>query len=162
MNPPIPLQLMESLMRKLNHKFVDTMPQHLEDGVLYVSIRFRIASHKCCCGCGNEIVTNLSPAGWQLIYDGQSVSLFPSIGNWTLPCQSHYWIKNDTVQWAEHWSKEKISLAQERDALFHKRYYGTAHITPDGTEAAMHADAVTHDEAKNRFWRKLRKWFAKS
>jgi hypothetical protein len=87
-------------MKKLDLKFVDSLPQPLEDGVLYVSIRFRIVSHNCCCGCGNEVVVNLSPKGWQLTYDGESISLFPSIGEPTLKCRSHYWIRNNEAQWA--------------------------------------------------------------
>ena len=88
---------------KLSHRFVDHMPSKLEDGIVYVSLKFGIASHNCCCGCGNEVVTNLSPNGWSLIYDGQTVSLYPSVGNWNFKCKSHYWIRNDSVQWAESW-----------------------------------------------------------
>jgi hypothetical protein len=34
----------------------------------------------------------ISPADWQLAYDGDTVSLTPSIGNWGFPRRSHYWI----------------------------------------------------------------------
>jgi len=61
------------------------------------------------------VVTNLSPNGWQLIYDGQTVSLYPSIGNWNFKCRSHYWITHDTVQWAENWSDKKIQRAKQFD-----------------------------------------------
>jgi hypothetical protein len=147
-------------MQKLQHKFVESMPQQLEDGVLYVSIRFRIVSHKCCCGCGNEIVTNLSPAGWQLVYDGESISLFPSIGNWTLPCRSHYWIKNNSVQWAEAWSQKRILLAQKRDALVHEKYYSNRPKTLDDAETTIGTDEVTKGPPKKSLWRKLRKWLS--
>ena len=102
-------------MKKLTHRFVEFVPRPLEDGVLYISLRLRIASHKSACGCGNEVATNLSPRGWQLIYDGETVSLRPSIGNWNFKCQSHYWITRDTVQWAEKWSGKRIQMARERD-----------------------------------------------
>ena len=82
---------------------------------MYVSVRFRIASHNCFCGCGNEVVTNLSPRGWQLTYDGESISLYPSIGNWDFKCRSHYWITRNTVRWAEKWSDEKIRRARSRE-----------------------------------------------
>ncbi|GAO01298.1 hypothetical protein PSR1_00151 [Anaeromyxobacter sp. PSR-1] len=87
-------------MSAVVHRFVDQVPEDLEDGVVYVSIPFSTVIHKCCCGCGHEVVTPLSPHGWQLIFDGQSVSLHPSIGNRALPCRSHYWIKNNRVHWA--------------------------------------------------------------
>jgi hypothetical protein len=92
------------------------MPERLDDGILYVSIRFRIASHNCCCGCGREVVTSLSPSGWKLIYDGETVSLYPSIENWNFDCKSHYWITRNTVKWAEKWSDNKIRRARTGDA----------------------------------------------
>jgi hypothetical protein len=42
--------------------FVDHMPEQLQEGVLYVSGRYALAMHLCCCGCGGEVVTPLSPA----------------------------------------------------------------------------------------------------
>lgn len=89
------------------HKFVEYIPDKLENRTVYVSIRFATAVHKCCCGCGYEVVTPLSPSGWQLSYDGESISLWPSIGNWNFPCKSHYWIKNDSVKWARKWSTKE-------------------------------------------------------
>ena len=100
------------------------MPRPLEDGILYVSIRFRIVSHNCCCGCGNEVVTNLSPKGWQLTYDGESISLYPSIGNWDFKCRSHYWITRDTVRWAESWSDEEILEARTLEGDSNTRQMG--------------------------------------
>ena len=38
----------------LNPKFVDKIPEIIENGNIYISIPFNIAIHKCCCGCGNE------------------------------------------------------------------------------------------------------------
>ena len=69
----------------ISHRFVDTMPEELEEGVLYVSIRHRIALHRCFCGCGIEISAPLAPIEWKLIFDGESVSLSPSIGVWGPP-----------------------------------------------------------------------------
>ena len=93
---------------KLSHKFVKSAPEELENGVLYISIEYRTVLHKCCCGCGSEVVTPLSPKDWKMTFDGESISLYPSIGNWKLKCQSHYWIKNSTVEWAAKWEDENI------------------------------------------------------
>jgi hypothetical protein len=38
---------------------VEFIPKALEDGVLYISTKYRTASHRCCCGCGTKIVTPL-------------------------------------------------------------------------------------------------------
>ncbi|WP_433828654.1 DUF6527 family protein [Actinoplanes sp. CA-015351] len=82
------------------HRFVDSAPEVLDDGVLYVSIPYATALHRCACGCGNEIVTPISRTGWCLTFDGVSVTLHPSIGNWNQPCRSHYFIRQNRIQWA--------------------------------------------------------------
>ncbi len=108
---------------KLKHKFVKSIPDSLKDGILYISIEYATAIHKCCCGCGSEVVTPFSPTDWELIFNGKTVSLSPSIGNWSLPCQSHYWITNNEVKWAPKWSKGKIKLNNSKDKLRKKNYY---------------------------------------
>ena len=88
-------------MMTLKHKFVEYIPDEIEDGVLYISIPFCTAIHKCVCGCRNEVVTPISRKGWKLSFDGESVSLTPSIGSWNLKCKSHYFITNNTVRFAK-------------------------------------------------------------
>lgn len=36
-----------------------------------------------------------------MTYDGQSITLRPSIGNYSIPCQSHYYITENKVEWLE-------------------------------------------------------------
>lgn len=103
-------------MNTLVQRFVDQVPEDLENGVVYVSIPFSTVIHKCCCGCGHEVVTPLSPRGWQLIFDGESVSLHPSIGNRALPCRSHYWIKTNRVHWAGWCEDQGAKKATKRQA----------------------------------------------
>lgn len=107
----------------LTHKFVEYIPEVLEEGVLYISIDYATVVHACCCGCGNQVVTPLSPTGWKLIFDGETISLKPSVGNWSFPCQSHYWITRSTVAWAAQWSNEKIVGGRARDARERERYF---------------------------------------
>ncbi len=87
----------------LMHRFVATIPDTLEAGVLYVSIEYAIAVHSCACGCGQDVVTPLSPRDWSLTFDGETVSLSPSIGNWGFACRSHYWIRRGAVVWVPQW-----------------------------------------------------------
>lgn len=101
-------------MNTLVHRFVDQVPEDLENGVVYVSIPFSTVIHKCCCGCGHEVVTPLAPNGWQLIFDGASVSLHPSIGNRALPCRSHYWIERNRVLWTGWYEDEGAKTAKWR------------------------------------------------
>ena len=100
---------------RLNPRLVNCVPDTLEPGVLYVAKRFATASHLCCCGCGHEVVTPLSPAKWRLTeYEG-SVSLHPSIGSWSFPCRSHYWIDRNAVSWAGAFNPRQIAAVQARD-----------------------------------------------
>lgn len=86
---------------RLVHRFVDFLPKTLESGVIYVALDFGTVAHLCGCGCGLEVFTPLGPDEWKLIYDGESITLTPSIGNWSFPCSSHYFIRNNRVVWAE-------------------------------------------------------------
>ena len=99
------------------------MPKYIEDDVLYISIEFDVAKHKCPCGCGDIIVTSFSHARWKLIYDGESVSLEPSIGNWSHECRSHYYIKNDKIVWLSSITKEMATSVTERDKFALKKHY---------------------------------------
>ena len=111
-------------MSNLAHKFVEFIPDALDEGVLYVSIAYGTVSHRCCCGCGREVVTPLSPTDWKLIFDGETVSLYPSIGNWNFPCRSHYWIRYNRVEWAEDWSDWQVEAGMAKDRGQKDKYYG--------------------------------------
>lgn len=117
-------------MQTLEHRFVDEMPEKLEDGVLYISMRFRTALHKCVCGCGYEVVTPFSPTDWQLSFDGESVSLSPSIGSWEFACRSHYFITNNQIEQAGDWDEWRVQKGRERDRVRKKEYYSGQTVTP--------------------------------
>src|SRR5215470_3389983 len=106
----------------LAHEFVEYIPDDLKERTLYISISYATAVHRCCCGCGREVVTPLSPTGWQLIFDGKTVSLYPSIGSWSLPCQSHYFITKNKVVWAPKWTKKQIARSRAREAGAREKY----------------------------------------
>ncbi len=99
---------------QMDVQFVKSFPQQLELEVLYVSSHFSTAAHSCACGCGREVITPLSPAQWVLTFDG-SASLWPSIGSWTLPCQSHYVIDHGSIRWARDFSHDEIRRNQTAD-----------------------------------------------
>lgn len=101
----------------VRHEYVEYIPERLEPGVLYISKRFRTASHLCCCGCGLKVVTPLNPAKWSLTNHGSSISLSPSIGNWNYPCRSHYLIIRNHVRWAGQFNERQIAAVQQRDRL---------------------------------------------
>ena len=111
---------------RITHAFVHYIPEHLDDGVVYVSIEYATVAHKCCCGCGDEVVTPLSPTDWRLTFDGESISLDPSIGNWSFPCRSHYWIRNNRIRWAPAWSQGEIQQGRVRDQRRKNQYFDSA------------------------------------
>lgn len=101
----------------LSPEVVDSFPRPMSEGTLYVSLVFNSCGHLCCCGCKREVITPLSPAQWSITYDGQDVSLSPSIGSWEIGCKSHYWIKNGRVQWSRQFTQVEIRSNQARDRV---------------------------------------------
>lgn len=107
----------------LRHKFVEFIPQEMEEGILYISIEYCTAIHNCMCGCGSKVVTPLSPTDWKLTFNGKAVTLYPSIGNWSFDCQSHYWIKNNKVEFAGRWTEREIRVGREKDLESKSEYF---------------------------------------
>ena len=110
--------------KSIKPEFVELMPDELKEGVLYISVPFATATHKCPCGCGEIVVTPIRPTDWTLAWDGETVSLDPSIGNWSLPCRSHYWIIKNRVVWARKWNFAEIEATRENDRRAKGRYFG--------------------------------------
>jgi hypothetical protein len=110
--------------KKLGHRHVEFIPKELDEGVLYISKRFRTASHLCCCGCGQKVVTPLNPAGWRLTDHGTTISLAPSIGLGTLPCRSHYWIRRGRIDWYQNMTAAQTTRAQRADRYASQIYTG--------------------------------------
>ena len=96
-------------------EFVETFPMPMTPAVFYISIEYNTCGHLCACGCGNEVVTPLSPAQWSFAYDGKDVSVWPSVGNWGLPCKAHYVIERGNVEWARQYNDEEVALNRSRD-----------------------------------------------
>ena len=108
---------------RMRHQFVEFVPDELEAGVLYISLAYRTVSHRCCCGCGSEVITPISPVGWQITFNGEAVSLYPSIGNWSFACRSHYWIRENCVTWAPLWSDAEIVARRDNDRRAYQSHF---------------------------------------
>lgn len=141
---------------KFAHEFVEHIPESIEECKIYVSIPFGTVVHKCACGCGEEVITPLGPAEWCLSYDGASVSLHPSVGNWGFACRSHYWLERGEVRWSRSFSSAEVDEVRKKNRENRRRYYRNA--------ANRHQD---HDERgtapglrlRDRFiaiWRRFR------
>jgi hypothetical protein len=148
---------------RLAPQFVEAIPENLELGVLYVSMTYATAIHQCACGCGHEVVTPFSPTDWKLSFDGENVTLEPSIGNWSFACRSHYWIRGGKVRWAGSMSQRQIDEGRTRDrALKANSYDGD--VPPIVAEIAVAevtaTDTPVPSEPKRRgaFGELLRRW----
>lgn len=111
-------------LKRLEHCYVEFIPKNLDEGIVYISTRFKTASHLCCCGCGQKVVTPLNPAQWSLTDHGSTVSLAPSIGLGTLPCRSHYWIRRSRVMWCRSMTVTQTARAQRADRYASQVYTG--------------------------------------
>jgi hypothetical protein len=138
----------------LAHEFVEFIPEELREKTVYVSIRFATATHKCCCGCGNKVVTPLRPTDWKLIFDGKTVSVDPSMGNWSFPCRSHYWIRNNRVRWAEEWSDDEVQAGRKHDRAAKSGYFGEAGPGPEHSKPPTEQRS-TSEGFLRRFWKWL-------
>lgn len=88
------------------------IPTELSNGRIYVNPNGNRAHHLCACGCGSRVLTPLNSHEWRLAGSDLSPSLTPSVGNWNLECQSHYWIKHGRVAWAPRWTPAQIATGR--------------------------------------------------
>lgn len=130
-------------MTRLTHirpELVRLMPKQLEDGILYVSQEYGTAAHKCACGCGSRIVTPLTDTFWNLTLRDGRATLYPSVGNWDYPCRSHYWIRDNRIEWAPKWTPEEIAEGRAADRKQKQEHY------------------ATHESWFTAFWKRVKAW----
>ncbi len=147
----------------LGHRFVRNVPRELEPGVLYISMDYATAVHSCCCGCGDRVVTPFSPTDWRMTFDGESVSLNPSVGNWNQKCRSHYVIQRNRVLEAGPWSKNQIEAESRRDKRAKAAHYSQASVfIPRGDTTAQGFAATPDIQALARpspsIWSRFKLW----
>ena len=150
-----------SRVAHLQHEFVEYVPDTLDAGVIYVTVHYATAVHLCCCGCGLEVVTPLSPTDWKLIFDGETISLKPSIGNWSFPCRSHYWIRRNTVEWAGNWSDERVEAGRRQAQAAKRRHLAATTGDREDPEARVEKPGDSRAQAPG-FWARLWKRLTQS
>ncbi len=126
-------------MNTLTLQRVQYLPKELFPGILYVSDEYQVAGHLCCCGCGNKVITPLGPAEWSVTEKNGKPSMWPSIGNWQLPCRSHYVIAAGQIRWHEQWSDAQIRAGRYAEEQRRQTYY-------------------TEKDRERRFWYRLWKF----
>lgn len=136
----------------VTHQFVELIPDTLEEGVVYISIEYATAMHLCCCGCGREVSTQLSPTDWRLTFDGRTISLCPSIGRWSWPCQAHYWIEGNRVRWAGPMLRGAIEAGRARE-----RAKKAAYFAQDTGDTGKESPLKDLEPAGESLWSRLRR-----
>ena len=138
------------------HEFVEFIPERAAreddlrldricDGVAHVRLRLRKQG-----GHAAEARRTGSSS-----FDGKTVSLHPSIGNWGFPCRSHYWIRNNKVQWAEQWSQDRIEAGRAYDRRAKEEYFNAA----EGAPQISSSKPETTPARKDAWWKKLWPWW---
>jgi hypothetical protein len=142
---------------RLNPVFVETMPDTLEEGVLYASMQYAMTIHRCACGCGHEVVAPLAPTSWIMTFDSVNVSLDPSIGNWSFPCRSHYWVRRGRIQWAGVMSQEDINEGRRLDSILRSVETESLVVSaPNVVEQPVEAvEAGPESESAKNWWQLL-------
>jgi hypothetical protein len=84
--------------------YVEFIPEILEENKVYISEEYGTSTHSCLCGCGNKVIMpidniiNGHDYGWKLIKENNgTVSFTPSVGNYQIPCKSHYIITKNVA-----------------------------------------------------------------
>ncbi len=146
-----------SKIAKLDHRFLKSIPRgpDLETGILYISLEYLTMIHLCACGCGKQVATPLSPNDWSMTFNGQSISVSPSIGNWSFPCRSHYFIRKNRIQWAGNWSDAKIEHERAADLERRRGKKGTNTKIVNQTSSSK---PETRPK-KHSFYRRFLMWF---
>lgn len=110
-------------MNKLKFHQLQYLPRELEAGVLYYSEEFNVVGHLCPCGCGNKVITPIGSMNWSITIEGDKPTLYPSLGNWQLPCRSHYWIIKGQIEWSNNWTDEEIQEGWQAEETRRRKYF---------------------------------------
>lgn len=151
------------------HRFVKYLPEQIEEGVLYISMKYATATHFCACGCREEVITPFTPTDWKMTFDGETISLSPSIGNWNFACRSHYFIQHGQIVEAASWTDKQIKVGRRQDKIAKAYYYSgkepntAAQPTPKSPhqvkspqpESSFIRILINAVRAIRSFWRKI-------
>lgn len=128
-------------MNSIELRRVKYLPRELAPGILYVSEEFAVAGHLCACGCGNKVITPLGPSEWTFTERNGRPTLHPSVGNWQLPCRSHYIIDEGQIHRGDQWSDAQVAAGRRTEERRRQAYYAS--------------------RAKRNLWQRLWNWVRK-
>ncbi|AZU57582.1 DUF6527 family protein [Ralstonia sp. 22086] len=149
-------------INRITPEVVELAPRVLQPGRLYISPKYRAAVHLCCCGCGEKVVTPLSPAEWRIELAQGRATLYPSIGNGSMTCRSHYWIRDNRVIWTAQLSKSRVKAVFTRDQRDLESMYRDATALRKSEQNTPSPSPSDHEQRGlgwrarlNAFWQRL-------
>ena len=145
----------------LEHRFVRTVPRELEPGVLYISMDYATAVHACCCGCGERVVTPFTPTDWRMTFDGETISLSPSVGNWNQKCRSHYVVQRGRILESGPWSDAQVETERRRDKKAKTAQFSQL-TSSAASVGSVRVPCVAVQEPEHRpsnVWSRIKSWF---
>lgn len=84
--------------------YVEFIPDEMEENKIYISEKYKTTAHNCLCGCNTKVVMPIDNIiegvdyGWKLIKENNDkISFIPSVGNYQIPCKSHYIITKNVA-----------------------------------------------------------------
>lgn len=143
-------------LQQIQHEFMEFIPQKLQPARLYISLEHATAMHLCCCGCGYEVSTPFTRTDWSLVFNGEAVSLSPSIGNSSFPCKSHYWIREGRVLWEAKMTGQLTAASRDRDKAAKLRRYDHA-VAATTAPSQLQRAPIAHSGARDSWLTKLLK-----
>ena len=105
-------------LKTITLEFVEYIPANGDDlisGNVYISMKHGMVVYRCPCGCEGLSEFMLDPIRYRMEYDGINVSFYPSIGISYLKCRSHYWIRDNQIQWCAPMEDWEIDKARRRE-----------------------------------------------
>ena len=105
-------------LKTITPEFVEYIPANGDDlieGTVYISMKYGTVVYRCPCGCGGLSEFMLDPIRYRMKYDGENVSFCPSVGIPYLECRSHYWIRDNQIQWCAPMEDWEIDRARRRE-----------------------------------------------
>ena len=109
---------MRGRLKTITPKFVEFIPTEGKDmilGIVYISMKHGMVVYRCPCGCGGLSEFMLDPIRFRMEYDGSNVTFHPSIGISYLECRSHYWIRDNRIEWCAPMADWESQEAQRRE-----------------------------------------------
>ncbi|WP_342723596.1 DUF6527 family protein [Bradyrhizobium sp. B097] len=97
--------------------------------------------------------TPRGPAEWSVTATRTGPSLWPSVGNWQKPCQSHDIISRGGVEWATRWAPVQIVAGRCREEERRREYYDALQgiISRSSSESCKPGPVRTHRRDRRQF-----------